>query len=139
MEDGAIERLSASRPDLLAFEVRGRISKPEVEAMAAEVAAAFDSIEEIDLLIIIREWHGMDLDAAFDWESLKVQGRAGMHVRKYAVVGAPAWAAVMINALSPFTPVEERTFDLAREADAWEWIRGSHASGVARMRAGKGS
>jgi hypothetical protein len=37
----------------------------------------------------------------------------------------------MINLFSPFTPVTEKTFDLAEEEDAWVWV-GGRPSGAAR-------
>ncbi len=46
------------------------------------------------------------------------QLRSVRHVRKYAVVGAPAWARGMIEFSDFLSPVEAKTFDLADEADA---------------------
>ena len=128
MTGSAIAQVLTTRPDLFAFEVRGRIHSADIEAMARTVESAFDRLGTIDILIVMREWDGIDMGAAFDGEGLKVQARAAEHVRKYAVVGAPAWAKAMINLFSPLTPVEERTFALAEENEAWSWIGGRPAS-----------
>lgn len=44
-------------------------------------------------------------------------------MRKYAVVGAPAWAAGMIDFFGPISPVDTKTFDLDEEQAAWAWVR----------------
>ena len=128
MAVSSITQLRASRPDLFAFEIAGRIHEPDIATMARTLQAAFDRLGEVDILIIIRHWDGLDVSAAFDGEALKAQARANAHVRKYAVVGAPAWAKAMINLFSPLTPVEERTFDLAEEQQAWAWVGGQPAA-----------
>lgn len=127
MTGSSIVQQLTTRPDLFAFEVRGRIREPDIAAMARTLESAFDSLGTVDILIIMRHWDGIDVTAAFDGEALKAQARAAAHVRKYAVVGAPAWAQAMINLFSPLTPVEERTFELAAEGEAWTWIGGRPA------------
>jgi hypothetical protein len=118
----SIRQLGTTRPDLFAFEVNGRIHAPDIEAMAGIIDRAFKSHAEIDIIIVIRNWQGIDLGAAFDQQALSVQARANSHVRKYAVAGAPGWAEAMIKLFSPLTAVEEKTFDLAEEDEAWAWV-----------------
>lgn len=122
MNSSAITRLPSPRADLFAFRIDGRIHKPDIEAMARIVGQGFDTLDEIDMLIVITRWDGMDIGAAFDPKMMGTQARANAHVRKYAVVGAPGWAKAMINLFSPLTPVEEKTFDLPEEAQAWAWV-----------------
>jgi hypothetical protein len=120
--DGSITEGRSPRADLLVFEVRGRITKPDIEWMARLVDEAFDRLGEVDMLILMRDYQGVDAGAALDLEALGVQARALRHVRRYGVVGAPAWARLMIEVVDPITPVDARTFDVAYEADAWAWI-----------------
>jgi hypothetical protein len=122
--DRSIARRDSPRADLLVFEIRAKITKPDIEWMAAETSAAFDRFEEIDMLLIMSNYDGAELGAIFDGDALGVQARAARHVRRYAVVGAPAWAAAMINLFAPLTPVEEKTFALAEERAAWLWVDG---------------
>jgi hypothetical protein len=128
LQTTSIRRLETTRPDLFAFEVAGRIHAPDIEAMAGIISRAFDTLGEIDIIIVIREWQGIDLGAALDQQALSVQARANSHVRRYAVVGAPGWAEAMIGLFAPLTPVEEKTFDLAEEAKAWAWIGESRSA-----------
>lgn len=119
---GVIAQRPAARADLLIFEINGRIAKPDIEWMGARTESAFDTIGEIDLLLVMKPWEGMDLAAAIDGELYRAQARSLRHVRRYAVVGAPLWAKAMINLGRPLTPVAERTFD--DEAEAQRWIDG---------------
>jgi hypothetical protein len=118
----AIERCETDRPTLLAYRVRGRITRDAIEGMASEVAAAFDSEGEIDLLVLLQEWDGIDAGAVLSGERAKVQARSIRHVRRYGVVGAPAWAESLINAFDTLLPLEARTFAPEDEASAWAWV-----------------
>jgi hypothetical protein len=131
----AITRLSSTRGDLFAFEINGRIHEPDIEWMTRTLQVAFTQHGKVDIIILMRQWDGIDLSAVFDSDSLAAQARANSHVRKYAVVGAPGWATAMINLFSPLTPVEEKTFDLAEEEEAWAWIDGDTSFAKARQRA----
>jgi hypothetical protein len=121
----AIRRRSSPRPTLLVFEISAKIAKADVEAMAEDVEAAFDAYDKIDMLLIMTDFEGMDAEAAFDREALGAQARSIRHVRKYGVVGAPAWARAMIEVSDFLSPVDAKTFDLDQEAEAWAWIEES--------------
>lgn len=131
----AITRIDTHRSDLFAFAIHGRIRKADIEWMAGTLQEAFTRLGQVDILIVMKHWDGIDISAAFDGKALSAQAEANSHVRKYGVVGAPGWAAAMINLLSPLTPVEEKTFDLAEEEEAWAWIEGDTSFADARRRA----
>lgn len=135
MTERAITRLPTTRSDLFAFEVRGRIEKYDITQMARTLEAAFTRHDKVDILILVKDWEGIAAGAVFDSEALAAQARANTHVRRYAVVGAPAWASMMINLFSPLTPVEEKTFALAEEREAWAWVGGDTSFSDARKRA----
>jgi hypothetical protein len=118
----AVRRRAHPRPTLLAFEIAGKISKADVEDMARQIDDAFDAYDRIDILLIMMDFEGMDADAVFDREALGAQVRSVRHVRKYGVVGAPAWARAMIEFADVLSPVDAKTFDLADETAAWAWI-----------------
>jgi hypothetical protein len=118
----AIRRRESHRPTLLVFEIVGNISKPDIEDMASQIDEAFDVYDRIDILLILSDFEGMDVDAVFDRAALEAQLRSVRHVRKYGVVGAPAWARGMIEFSDLLSPVEAKTFDLDEEAEAWAWI-----------------
>jgi hypothetical protein len=118
----AIKRRESPRPTLIVFEISAKIAKADIEAMAQQIDAAFDAYYKIDILLIMTDFEGMDAGAAFDREALGAQARSIRHVRKYGVVGAPAWARAMIEVSDFLSPVDAKTFDLAEEAEAWAWI-----------------
>ncbi len=118
----AIRRRASPRETLLAFDIVGKIAKADIEDMARQVEQAFDLYERVDMLLILHDFEGMDAGAAFDREALGAQVRSVRHVRKYGVVGAPAWARAMIEFSGFLSPVEAKTFDLSEEVQAWAWI-----------------
>ena len=91
------------------------------------VVHEFSSIEGVredvvDIILIMSNYDGAELSAVFNAEALKSQADSVKHVRKYCVVGAPLWAKAMINAFSPLSPIDAKTFDLDEEAAAWAWV-----------------
>ncbi len=122
MKQQSIKRIATDRPTLYAFEVTGKISQPDIAAMAETLQAAFPALGTVDALILIRDWDGIELDAVFNAKAISTQARANKHIRKYAVVGAPGWARLMINLFAPLTPVEEKSFDLEAAQQAWAWV-----------------
>lgn len=120
--DGSIVLRDSPRSDLLAFEIRDRITKPDIEWMAAAAAAAMDRYQQIDMLVVMSNYEGSDVGATFDSRAMSVQARSIAHVRRYAVVGAPLLARAMIAVSGVVTPVETKTFDLAEEHHAMAWL-----------------
>lgn len=120
--DGTIIQRDAPRPDLVAFEVRGKITRPDIEWMAAISDRAMKAHDVIDMLIVMSNYEGSEFGATFDGYALDVQARSLAHIRRYAVVGAPSFANAMIELSGWVTPVETKTFDLAQEPQAWAWL-----------------
>lgn len=120
--DGSIIRREAPRPDLLAFEIKDRITKPDIEWMSALVDDAMKTHDKIDMLLVMSHYEGSDLGARFDAYATGVMARSVAHIRNYVVVGAPAFARAMITLSGTVLPVETKTFDLAEEAEAWAYL-----------------
>lgn len=123
--DSSIARRETLRPDLLAFDVRDRITKPDIEWMSDIVDKAMQAQDEIDMLIIMSNYEGSDWGATLDGRAISVQARSVAHIRRYAVVGAPAFAKAMIAVSGALMPVETKTFELADERAAWSWLEES--------------
>lgn len=120
--DGSVIRRDSPRPDLLAFEIRDKISKADTEWMSSLTDEAMQSLDKIDMLIIMSNYEGSDLGATFDGYAAGVKARSVAHIRRYVVVGAPTFAKTMINLSGFVMPVETKTFDLEDEAAAWAWL-----------------
>ena len=121
----SIAALDTSRPDLLAFAIEAKIARADIEWMARRVENAFERHDTIDMILLIPHYEGAELGAVFDAEAFKAQMRSARHVSRYAVVGAPAWAAAMINLFAPLSPVEAKTFGTDEAAAAWRWVGGT--------------
>lgn len=120
--DGSIAQRPSPRIDLLAFEIRAKISKPDIEWMSGIVDRAFETHSEVDMLLIMMNYEGSELGAIFSGEASAVQIRSLGRIRKYGVVGAPGWARAAIELSGKVTPVEAKTFDLAELREAWAWM-----------------
>lgn len=121
-----IRRIDATRDDLFAFEVAGRITAADLENAYGLLEAAYAKYPEIDVLVKISDYEG------FDWEALgggtlKGKAQALKHVRRYAVVGGPPWMKTVLNLFGPFTSVESKHFD--DEQEAWKWLGAAPVAG----------
>lgn len=122
---GTIQRTASARPDLLSFDILGHIPTEDMDWMAREVDGAFERHDEIDMLLVMRRFDGVDAGTMVDPAVLKVQFRSLGKVRRYGVVGAPAWANIMINAFDVVISVDAKTFALTDEVEARRWVEGA--------------
>lgn len=137
--DGSLARRTSPRADLLAFDVRAKITKPDIEWMASQVDDAMKAHGEIDMLIIMSDFEGAELGATFDGYAVGVEARSVAYIRRYVVVGGPAFVRVMIKLSGLILPLETKTFDLADEQAAWAWLEREQAASAespARVRSG---
>lgn len=123
-----IVRLATDRPHVLAYAVQGLFSADDVRRLVPELEAAFDAHEQVDVLVRVEEMPGVP------WSALKGDlARAKMEalrrVRRYAVVGGPAWLSSAVSLLDPLLRVEVRAFRAEEEAEAWTWIGAQPAPG----------
>ena len=117
-----VRRIEERRPDLLTFEILGRLNAEDMRYMADQVDEAFKRHSKIDMLILFRRFEGPTAGAVVEPRALKVELASIAHVRRYGVVGAPGWADARIAMGGWVTPIESRTFDHDDEAEARAWI-----------------
>jgi hypothetical protein len=120
--DGSVIQRDAPRADLVAFEIKDKITKPDIEWMSSITDEAMKAHGKIDMLLIMSNYEGSDLGAKFNGYANEVKVRSVAHIRKYVVVGAPTFARAMIKLSGTVIPVETKTFDLAEEAAAWAYL-----------------
>lgn len=125
----AIRRIDTDRDDLCALEIVGRFTAADLENTYGLLEAAYDRHEKIDLLVRISDYEGFDWNAALDDSIISAKSKALRHIRKYAVVGGPAWMRLALGVFAPFLSIEMRHFPPQDEAAAWEWIGGKPADG----------
>jgi len=120
----AIRRIDTERSDLCALEIVGHFTAPDLENAYGLLEAAYEQHDRIDLLVRITRYEGFDWSAAFDESTIRGKTHALRHIRKYAVVGGPAWMKIVLGVFGPLTPVKTRHFAAEDEAAAWQWIGG---------------
>jgi hypothetical protein len=119
----AIRRIETSRDDLCALEIAGRIMPPDVENAYGLIEGEFSQHDQIDLLVRIADYGGIDWATAANLDTLRRKLRAVGHIRHYALVGGPFWLRGMTALSAPFMSMEIRRFPLKDESDAWKWLK----------------
>jgi len=118
----AIRKIETSRDDLCAIEIAGRITANDVENAYGLIEAEFAGHDRIDLILRVADYKGFDWALAFSPQTLRRKMRAIGHLRRYAVIGGPAWLPQAIALVAPFVSTQVRHFALADEAAAWNWL-----------------
>ncbi|MDW6020670.1 STAS/SEC14 domain-containing protein [Mesorhizobium sp. BAC0120] len=118
-----IRRIETSRDDLCALEIAGRITAPDVENAYGLIEGEFAQHDEIDLLVRIADYGGVDWSTGANLDILRRKLRAIGHIRHYALVGGPFWLRGITALSAPFMSMEIRRFALEDEDAAWKWLK----------------
>jgi hypothetical protein len=123
--DPSIRMIETDNPDVLAFELDGRIHADEIEAMADRFTPVLDSGKPVALLGRIHRFEGIELGAVFNLDFIDMKLR-GLHaIGRYALVGGPDWLRTWLAIVAPLVRMEVRHFAADEEEAAWQWI-GAH-------------
>lgn len=117
-----IRHIDTDRDDLCALDVVGRLTAADLENAFGLLQAAFEQHDRIDLLVRICDCEGFDWSEALDKTVIKARLQALRHVRKYALVGGPAWVRLALGLSRPFLSLDARYFPLKDEESAWKWL-----------------
>jgi hypothetical protein len=118
----AAAAIPTTKPTVLAFEFTDTVRSEDLDALAATVERAFDRHDSVSLLLIFREWDGVEVSGTLDPDVVRTQFRSLTNVDRYAVVGAPSAARAMIELTDPLIPVDAETFDRDEEDAAWAFV-----------------
>ena len=116
---GPIVEIQTAAPNVYAFRIIGHMTEDDTEALAKYVGTAFDKPGKVSMLLDLSGMTGRDLDAMFDGDVSKTNLRSLRGTEKYAVVGAPDFAARMIGWFDRVIPVDAQAFDTIDEAWAF--------------------
>lgn len=121
-----IKKIQFSEPDILGFEVDGRVSEAAFVNMMQELIPKIDSPGNIKLYIEIPRYEGTDWEVI--WGSLKFAfAKLKTYfekVDKIALVTDKTWlrfAATVEYSLIP--AIKEKSFEFSEKEDALKWIR----------------
>lgn len=105
-----------------AFRIEDGVDADEMKALAELIDLAFERHDTIRMLVILQDFGMADALRSLSLKSLSTQARSIAHVSHYAVVGAPAVAAAMIETFDKVSPVSAEAFSLDEESKAWAFI-----------------
>lgn len=125
LHDPSIRIIETDKPDVLGFELDGRISTADAAAAADYFNTALDRKRPLRLLGRVKNIEGAELSALFGHKYLQMKVGMLERVERYAVVGGPIWLCAWISALDPLVSCELRHFGADQEAQAWAWL-GAH-------------
>ena len=118
----AIKRLESSRPDLFVYEIDGHVGSAEVAEIYSTLEQAYKDHDKVDVLLKLTNLDGWDWSAAFTETTWIGKTHALKHIRRYAVVGGPAWMKTMITVLDPLFSMEMRCFEADEMEIALGWV-----------------
>ncbi len=121
----ALKIIDRDRPDVLGFEIDGKVSAEEVEALVRAFQPALDRGEPLRVVGRVRDIGGVEMSAFANRGYFEMKSRLLRHVERYAVVGGPDWLTSWVSMLDPLFRVDMRHFQANEEAQAWSWVGAS--------------
>ena len=117
-----IRRIRTDRDHVFAFAVVGRLTENALINLWGLLEAAYETHDEIDLLIRLTSYEGIDWTSAFSERMFELRSRSLRKVRRWIVVGGPLWIQASIALMKPFLSIDMRAFSTDEEEKAWEWL-----------------
>ena len=114
--------METDKTDVIGFEIDGKISAVEAEAVVEYFDAALKGDGPLRLLGKMKHIGGAEFGAFFDRAFLRVKYNILGRLDRYAVVGGPAWLRVWVTALDKLTKADIRHFKASDEPLAWQWL-----------------
>lgn len=124
----AVRIIETDRPDVVGFEIDGRISAEEIGELSRELNRIRSERPIKAVLARIRAIDGFDPSVALDPEYQRMKLGLLRELDRYAVVGAPGWVRNWIEVMQPLLRVDIRSFTTEQENAAWEWLKATPAT-----------
>jgi hypothetical protein len=119
----SIRIIETSQPDVLGFELEGKLVEDELHAIALHFNERLKNTDgPLRMLGRIKRLDGFELSGVFDRAYLAMKRGMLDRLERYALVGGPDWLASWVRALDPVFRVEIRHFPADQEALAWAWL-----------------
>lgn len=119
----AIRVIETDKDDVLGFEIDGKVSALEIEALCDHFAAAIAAGRPLRLMARIRDLAGAEIGGLFTRKYFDFKLALLDRTERYAVVGGPLWLTAWVGALDPFVKAELRHFAAEDEEAAWQWLQ----------------
>ncbi|MBX7494694.1 STAS/SEC14 domain-containing protein [Qipengyuania sp. 6B39] len=119
---GALHELDIGKPAIAAYELSGRLDREESERGVAMVRKRLVDAACRKLLLVIRSWHGFDLDRLLSRDVLAGKLDIARKLERYAIVGGPRWLRRYAEFTSAFVKAEIKAFELEQMDEAIAWL-----------------
>ena len=114
-------KLTASSGNEVGFRVSGKLTDRDFREFIPQVEQLIDKNGRIRLLFELDDFHGWDLQAA--WDDFKFSLKHLRDIERLAVVGDREWEEWMVRLAKPFAMSKVKYYDKHRLHEAWEWLR----------------
>ena len=118
----SIHFLQTTNENVFAYEINGRLREKDIKAAVAAFKPYLEREGKVNVLARMKDFNGFDLLAVFDDELIKLKFKSSSKVERYAIVGAKPWMRNLLELIAGLVSTEIRVYDMADEADAWEWV-----------------
>jgi hypothetical protein len=116
-----IEPLSEGTGKVLAFKLSGKLHDEDYKKFVPLVDAAIAQQGKVRFLTLFEDFHGWDAHAL--WDDIKFSATHCTKIERIALVGDKKWEEWMAKVCKPFTMAKIQYFDVAKQNDAWAWIK----------------
>ena len=120
---GAFRPIDSGSDKIAAFQLSGRLDRKESERGVAMVRAALEDPECSNLMIVIKNWHGFDPDAAISREVMAGKLELIKNLDRYAIVGGPGWIRNLASTFSVLLKPDIKSFEIEDLDDAVDWLK----------------
>lgn len=117
-----LKLLSTGSPDLIAFELDGRMTRAALDGFFTELRDAIGERRDVRLLGRITRYDGFDPAVMVDRRYIEMKFELMRKVSRYAVVGGPGWLASVIGLAAPLVKPDVRHFAADDEEGARRWL-----------------
>jgi hypothetical protein len=117
-----VRRIETDRHDVCGFKVCGYITVADIENLYGLLEGAYAAHGRINVIVIIEDYEGFEWNAVWREQTILRKTKAARRIRKYAVVGGPAWVRNAMRFFRPFLSIEMKHFTIGEAEAAWEWV-----------------
>jgi hypothetical protein len=117
-----IKELSDMPAGVIGFEASGKLHAEDYRDVVLPALERAAAAGEVRFVIVMRDFGGMSGGAL--WQDLKVGVEHFRAWKRIAVVTDIDWVSHMTSLFGWMTPGEVKTFPIAQQAEALEWVAG---------------
>lgn len=118
----SVRQIRTTENTVYAFVISGQVDDDAAEAMATVMNEAFDRHDKVSMLLDLSAFTGSDWESFLERDVIRSRWRSLSHVERYAVIGAPDYAARMIATMDKLIPVDARAFHAGERDAAWQFV-----------------